>query len=112
MNLKTTPLLVITLLLQACSSMVWHEGSVIQYKNIEELNDNEYSMEVLGGWRHDQKILERAVLKKAQSLCNGEATILTSEMSTYHSSSTADGITYSGNPPKITSTVQCISSGS
>jgi len=38
--------------------MVWHEGSVIQYKNIQEIDENQYSLEILGGWQHNQETLE------------------------------------------------------
>ncbi len=109
MNIKIILSVTLLLSLQGCSSMVWHKGSVIQYKNIEELDGNRYSMDVLGGWRHNQEILEDAVLKKAKSLCPGNAEIVSSSMSTYNSSTYVDGVSFSGNPPKITSIVQCTS---
>jgi hypothetical protein len=89
--------------------MVWHEGSMIQYSNIEPIENNQFSIEVLGGWEHDQKALERAVLKKSNELCKGDSEIISSEMSTYTSSTTGGGVNISGNPPKITSKVKCLS---
>lgn len=106
--IKKTITLVVPILMSGCASMVWHEGSMIQYKDIKEIEKNKYSMEILGGWRHNQEILEDAVLKKARSLCNGEAEILSSSMDTYHTSTSGGGVITSGNPPKIISTVQCL----
>jgi uncharacterized OsmC-like protein len=93
--------------LSGCASMTWHEGSMIQYSEIKPLEDNGYSIEVLGGYDHDQESLERAVLKKADKLCGGTAVIESSSMSTYYSGGAAGGVAFSGNPPKINSFVKC-----
>lgn len=111
--LKKRFLLFISLLvLTACSSMVWHEGSMIQYSNVQAVSQNQFKIEVLGGWDHDQASLERAVLVKAKKECKGEAEIISSEMGTYYSSTTGGGVNLSGNPPKIISTVKCVINGS
>ena len=112
MNYRKALFLILTLNIASCASMVWHEGSVIQYSNIESIENNQFNIEVLGGWDHDQKALERAVLKKANELCNGKSVIISSEMGTYYSSTTGGGVNFSGNPPKIVSTVKCLSKDS
>ena len=108
MNNKLISISMLALSLTACTSMIWHEGSMIQYQNISSLPDNQFSIEVLGGWEHDQKALERAVLKKAKELCKTEASVISSDMGTYYSSTTGGGVNVSGNPPKIISVVRCV----
>lgn len=90
----------------SCTSMVWHEGSVIQYKQLQLIEGDKYKIEVLGGWDHDKAALERAVLKKAKEECHGDAEIISSQMGTYLSASQYA----SGNAPKIVSVVQCLKS--
>lgn len=75
---------------------------MIQYKNVQKTSENRFSIEVLGGWDHDQESLERAVLEKAGELCASHAEILSSEMGEYFS-----GGAISGYAPKITSIVIC-----
>ena len=87
--------------------MTWHEGSMIQYSKIKALEDGKHSIEVLGGYDHDQAALERAVMKKATQICKGEAIIESSRMGTYYSGGAAGGVAWSGNPPKINSVVKC-----
>lgn len=100
-------LVISTSLLSACTSMVWHEGSMIQYSEVQELGENRFQVEVLGGYVHEQEHLERAVLKKAKNLCSGQAVIEKSTMSTYYSGGAGGGVAFSGNPPKIISVVKC-----
>ncbi|GFD70560.1 hypothetical protein [Alteromonas sp. KUL106] len=107
MNIKWITIAVGTLALTACASMTWHEGSMIQYSQVQALDNNQYQIEVMGGWDHDQAALERAVLKKAKTECNGNAEIISSSMGTYFSASQYA----SGDAPKIISKVQCLDNG-
>ena len=84
--------------------MDWHEGSMIQYKQVKTMTNGQIKIEVLGGWEHDQAILERAVMKKAKTECNGDAEIVSSEMGRYYSGSAY----HSGYAPKIVSIVKCL----
>ena len=97
----------ILFLITGCSSVKWHDGAMIQYKNISKLDGNKYSIEVLGGYQHSKESFEVAVLEKAEKLCKGAAVIESSEMGTYYSSVTGGGVTSSGSPPKIISVVKC-----
>jgi hypothetical protein len=112
MNYRKVFFLIFALNITGCASMVWHEGSMIQYSNIAPVENNQFSIEVLGGWEHDKNALERAVLKKSNDLCKGDSEIISSEISTYFSSTTGGGVNVSGHPPKITSKVRCLSKAS
>lgn len=107
MNKKWIPMLVVTVALNGCASMVWHEGSMIQYSQVQAIDPNQYQIEVMGGWEHDQAALERAVLKKARNECNGNAEIISSQMGTYFSASQYATV----DAPKIISRVRCLDNG-
>ncbi|BCO17621.1 hypothetical protein KUC3_04780 [Alteromonas sp. KC3] len=104
MNTKWMILTLVTFAVSACASMTWHEGSMIQYSQVQALENNQYQIEVMGGWDHDQAALERAVIKKARTECNGNAEIISSRMGTYFSASQYA----SGDAPKILSRVRCV----
>jgi hypothetical protein len=108
MNDKLITSFVLLLSVSGCASMTWHEGSMIQYSNIEPLESGGFNIEVLGGWDHDQSSLERAVIIKAEKLCKSDAKVIFSQMGTYYSSTTGGGVSASGNPPKIITEVQCV----